>query len=94
MVTGCIRSSTKYYSVGISIGAAPGSAVRDMDSLFRLADSACYAAKNAGRNQVHVVDARMGLVDTQAIRKLFIEDEIKAGSISVMERGWADGRKD
>lgn len=63
--------STEYYSVGISIGAAPSAAVKDVDSLFRLADAACYAAKNAGRNQVHLVDANTDVADTQVIRKLF-----------------------
>ena len=67
--------STAYYRVGISIGAAPSAAVKDTDSLFRLADAACYAAKNAGRNQVHVVDARVDVADTQAIRKLFVEEK-------------------
>lgn len=67
--------STEYYRVGISIGAAPSAAVKDIGSLFRLADAACYAAKNAGRNQVHVVDAQVGVADTQAIRKMFVEDK-------------------
>ena len=62
--------STQYYNVGVSVGAAPSAAVKDLDSLFRLADAACYAAKNAGRNQIHVVDARTGIEDTQAIRNL------------------------
>lgn len=62
--------STEYYNVGVSIGAAPSAAVKDMESLFRLADAACYAAKNAGRNQIHVIDARACIEDTQAIRKL------------------------
>lgn len=66
--------STEYYRVGISVGAAPSAAIKDIDSLFRLADAACYAAKNAGRNQVHVVDAQVDVVDTQAIRKLFVEE--------------------
>lgn len=61
----------EYYSVGISVGVAPTSAVQDMGSLFRLADAACYAAKNAGRNQVHVVDPRAGVADTQRIRRMF-----------------------
>lgn len=65
--------STEYYSVGISVGAAPSSAVKDIESLFRLADAACYAAKNAGRNQVHVVDAQAELADTQAIRRMFAD---------------------
>lgn len=68
----------QYYSVGISIGVAPTSAVRDMASLFRLADAACYAAKNAGRNQVHVVDPRTGIEDTQRIRKLFADNAMAA----------------
>jgi len=66
--------STEYYRVGISVGAAPTSAVKDMDSLLRLADAACYAAKNAGRNQVHLVDAETDIADTQSIRNLFGED--------------------
>jgi diguanylate cyclase (GGDEF)-like protein len=65
--------STEYYSVGISIGAAPSAAVKDMESLFRLADAACYAAKNAGRNQVYVIDTESDLKDTQAIRKLVFD---------------------
>lgn len=66
--------STVYYQVGISVGAAPSAAVKDIDSLFRLADAACYAAKNAGRNQVHLVDAQVDVTDTQAIRKLYVDD--------------------
>ncbi len=67
-----------YYSVGISVGVAPTSAVQDMGSLFRLADAACYAAKNAGRNQVHVVDPRTGIADTQRIRKMFAGSTLSA----------------
>ncbi len=62
---------TEYFSVGMSIGVAPSDAVNDAESLFRLADAACYAAKNAGRNQVHIVDPRTDLLDTQQIRQLF-----------------------
>ncbi len=62
---------TDYFSVGMSIGVAPSVAVNDAESLFRLADAACYAAKNAGRNRVHVVDPRTDLLDTQKIRLLF-----------------------
>lgn len=67
-----------YYSVGISVGVAPTSAVQDIGSLFRLADAACYAAKNAGRNQVHVVDPRTGIADTQRIRKMFAASPLGA----------------
>ena len=45
--------------------------MNDAESFFRLADAACYAAKNAGRNKVHVVDPRTDLLDTQKIRQLF-----------------------
>ena len=60
---------TEYFSVGVSIGVAPSDAVNDADSLFRLADAACYAAKNAGRNKVHVVDPRIDSLNTQKIRR-------------------------
>ncbi len=62
---------TEYFSVGVSVGVAPSDAVNDAESFFRLADAACYAAKNAGRNKVHVVDPRTDLLDTQKIRQLF-----------------------
>ncbi len=62
---------TQYFSVGVSIGVAPSNAVNDAESLFRLADAACYAAKNAGRNRVHVIDPRTDHLDTQKIRLLF-----------------------
>lgn len=65
---------TQYFSVGVSIGVAPTGAVSDPDSLFRLADAACYAAKNAGRNRVHVVDPRTDHLDTQKIRQLVDAD--------------------
>lgn len=64
---------TEYFSVGVSIGVAPASATEDSESLFRLADAACYAAKHAGRNRVHVVDPRIDSLDTQEIRQMFHE---------------------
>ena len=68
---------TDYFSVGVSIGVAPSDAVNDAESMFRLADAACYAAKNAGRNRVHVVDPRTDLLDTQKIRRIY-EDSAKS----------------
>ena len=69
---------TDYFSVGMSIGVAPSGAVNDADSLFRLADAACYAAKHAGRNRVHIADPRTDLLDTQVIRQLFDDDTSEA----------------
>lgn len=45
----------KVFSIGVSIGVVPVPAARiAADELLTLADSACYAAKNKGRNQVQV----------------------------------------
>lgn len=41
------------FSIGVSIGLVNVSKeIKDMTELFRMSDQACYAAKNAGRNQV------------------------------------------
>ena len=41
---------------GISVGLVTADAADvDLTELQRQADAACYAAKNAGRNRVHVV---------------------------------------
>ena len=58
------------YSVGASLGVAASDSVEDGQSLLRLADAACYAAKNAGRNSVHVVDIAAGVSDTSRLRRL------------------------
>lgn len=63
----------EYFSVGISIGVAPTSAVADATSLFRLADAACYAAKNSGRNKIHIVDPRVDSIDTAQVRRLVVD---------------------
>ena len=50
------NSGGKVYKVGISIGLVTAdNADIDLAELQRQADAACYAAKNAGRNRVHVV---------------------------------------
>ena len=43
------------FRVGISIGLVPiNSASESVESVLRAADAACYAAKEAGRNRIHV----------------------------------------
>lgn len=45
----------RIFTIGVSIGLVPISAQTVNDkSLLAMADAACYAAKNAGRNNVHV----------------------------------------
>ncbi len=45
----------KSFSLGVSIGLVPIDAnSRDITSLLSAADTACYAAKDAGRNRIHI----------------------------------------
>jgi Amt family ammonium transporter len=47
----------KSFSIGVSIGVVPTSATgHDLGALLAAADAACYAAKEAGRNRVHVFE--------------------------------------
>ena len=53
---------------------APDSFAYNQACLLRLADAACYAAKNKGRNSVHVADAQQRITDTGLLRRLAIGD--------------------
>ncbi|MEJ0098746.1 MAG: GGDEF domain-containing protein [Pseudomonadota bacterium] len=63
----------KKYSVGASVGVVSSLSIEDGPAFLRLADAACYAAKNAGRNNIHVIDATRTRVNTGEIRALHLE---------------------
>ncbi|MCC6202774.1 MAG: PAS domain S-box protein, partial [Gammaproteobacteria bacterium] len=42
------------FTVGVSIGLVPISVRDDVSDVLRRADAACYAAKDSGRNRIHV----------------------------------------
>lgn len=49
------------FRIGVSIGVVPIDVHRgDMEEWMKVADAACYAAKEAGRNQVHLVSDDSG----------------------------------
>ncbi|MFK8052903.1 MAG: putative bifunctional diguanylate cyclase/phosphodiesterase [Woeseiaceae bacterium] len=57
---------TETYKIGASIGVAELSAdLKSVDDAMQLADTACYAAKNGGRNRVHFAQADDGNVKAQ-----------------------------
>jgi len=58
------------YSVDASIGVVSSRSAEDGPAFLRLADAACYAAKNAGRNQIYVVDTARMRLDTARLRAL------------------------
>ena len=50
---------SKRFSLGVSIGLVPIFASADsITSIMREADAACYAAKDAGRNRIHVYEEK------------------------------------
>jgi diguanylate cyclase (GGDEF)-like protein len=62
------------YGVGASMGVVSSRSIDDGPAFLRLADAACYAAKNAGRNHIHVVDTARTRLDTGQIRTLGLEE--------------------
>lgn len=51
------------FRIGVSIGVVPvGTGDTDLNELQQVADAACYAAKEAGRNRVHMVDSESDAV--------------------------------
>ncbi|MFK8082622.1 MAG: putative bifunctional diguanylate cyclase/phosphodiesterase [Granulosicoccus sp.] len=85
-----INQFTFYYedhsfNVSLSIGAMPlDGQIQDMEQVLADVDSACYIAKQSGRNQIHVtedndtevVKYRSNLAGIQAIRKALADDRL------------------
>lgn len=67
------------FSIGVSIGLVSITAqLYNPQGILAMADAACYAAKNAGRNNVHIYqerDARPDIQWTSLIKKSFKENE-------------------
>lgn len=72
------------FRVGVSAGVAPASAASSAEGWLRLADAACYAAKNNGRDRVHALDGSRDTADTQAIRKLVLPPSQSLASTGVV----------
>ncbi len=73
------------FNVSLSIGVTPiDGEITDMEQVLADVDSACYVAKQSGRNQVHVtqdddadvVKYRNDLAGIQAIRKALADDRL------------------
>lgn len=73
------------FNVSLSIGVTPiDGQIQDMEQVLADVDSACYVAKQSGRNQVHVtqdndaevVKYRNDLAGIQAIRKALADDRL------------------
>ncbi|MBI2992855.1 MAG: PAS domain S-box protein [Gammaproteobacteria bacterium] len=62
------------YRLGSSMGVVPVSAISgDVHEVLRLADAACYAAKDAGRDTIHVYDVGDELLERRHGEMLWVE---------------------
>jgi diguanylate cyclase (GGDEF)-like protein/PAS domain S-box-containing protein len=69
----CLTWEDRRFRVGISIGLVPiDHTSQNVAGVLRAADAACYAAKEAGRNQIHVYDQS----DREPVRRRFQMDWI------------------
>ncbi|HFD81572.1 MAG TPA: bifunctional diguanylate cyclase/phosphodiesterase [Gammaproteobacteria bacterium] len=53
----CFQWQTRRFSIGVSIGVVPLQPGSTLEDAMSLADSACYAAKEQGRNRIHICHA-------------------------------------
>ncbi|MDH5423585.1 MAG: EAL domain-containing protein [Gammaproteobacteria bacterium] len=52
----------KSFSVGVSMGLVPVDKHSNLHGLLSVADSACYVAKDEGRNRIHIFDDDDGII--------------------------------
>lgn len=62
------------FRIGVSIGVVPvASTTKDWNELQQLADAACYAAKEAGRNRVHLVAGQSDAVHEHRVEMRWVQ---------------------
>jgi len=70
----------RVFSIGISIGLVAISVLMDNPkSIIAMADTACYAAKNAGRNGVHIYQENNGIAQNHIQWVSMINDNLEKG---------------
>jgi len=77
----------QYFQVGVSIGLVViDRDSPDVDEIFKAADSACYAAKEAGRNRVHIYspdDEEISLRRGEAQWMIRIQNALETGQFQL-----------